>query len=268
MSQSLAGQVVIVTGASSGIGEATARHFAREECKVVLAARRMDRLTAAAEEIQRMGGEAFVVQADLSQLCQIESLVSTVLSKYGQIDILVNNAGFGRLNWLDQLGLVEDIQPMLAVNLEAVIAATRLVLPSMLKRGRGHIINLASLASFIPTPTYTVYSASKAGVRAFTDALRREVRIKGIAVSGIYPGSVLTEFSDHIGGIRKTKLRTPARFVLQADDVARTVVRVARRPRRSVVIPWFATLAIAANNLFPGIVDLVIQEGFVRRERG
>jgi len=163
MSQTLAGQVVIATGASSGIGEATARHFAREGCKLVLAARRLDRLNAVAAEIHALGGEACVVQTDLSQLCQIESLVSTVLSKYGQIDILLNNAGFGRLNWLDQLALVEDIQSMLAVNLEAVIAATRLVLPSMLERGRGHIINLASLASFIPTPTYTIYSASKAG---------------------------------------------------------------------------------------------------------
>jgi len=268
MSQTLAGQVVIATGASSGIGEATARHFAREGCKLVLAARRLDRLNAVAAEIHALGGEACVVQTDLSQLCQIESLVSTVLSKYGQIDILINNAGFGRLNWLDQLALVEDIQSMLAVNLEAVIAATRLVLPSMLERGRGHIINLASLASFIPTPTYTIYSASKAGVRAFTDALRREVQIKGIAVSGIYPGSVKTEFEEHIGGTRKTKLRTPARFVLHADDVARTIVRVAHHPRRSVVIPWFANFAIFANSLFPGMVDLIIQDGFVRRERG
>jgi short-subunit dehydrogenase len=267
MGKSLAGQVVIVTGASSGIGEAAARHFAREGCKVVLAARRVERLEAVAQEIQHQGGEALVVQSDLSQLCQIERLVEAALGKYHQIDILLNNAGFGRLNWLDQLDLELDIHALLAVNLEAVIAATRLVLPSMLARGRGHIINLASLASFIPTPTYSIYSASKAGVRAFTDALRREVQIKGISVSGVYPGAVFTEFQDHIGGKRKIKLQTPTRFVLRPDDVARVIVQVARHPRRSVVIPWFANLAIWANSLVPGIVDFVIQEGFVRRER-
>jgi len=152
------GKVVIVTGASSGIGEATAREFAKEGAKVVLAARRVDRLESLAKEIVAMGGgaEALVVQADLSKLEDIQSLITKTLEKYGRIDVLVNNAGFGRLDWLENLDPVKDIQSQFDVNVLGVIQTTRQALPIMIKQRSGHVINMCSMAGLVATRTYTI----------------------------------------------------------------------------------------------------------------
>ena len=149
------GKVVIVTGASSGIGEAAAREFGREGAKVVLAARRVDRLQSLAEEIEAMGAEALVVQADLSKLEDIQKLVAQTVEKFGQIDVLVNNAGFGRLDWLENLDPVKDIQAQIDVNVMGVIQTTRQVLPVMMKQRSGSIVNMCSMAGLVGTPTYT-----------------------------------------------------------------------------------------------------------------
>ncbi len=142
------GKVVIVTGASSGIGEATARQLAREGAKVVLAARRVDRLEALAQEIAAMGtgAETLVVQADLSKLEDIQSLINQTLERFGRIDVLVNNAGFGRLDWLEKLDPIKDIQSQFDVNVLCVIQTTRQALPVMIKQRSGHVINMCSMA--------------------------------------------------------------------------------------------------------------------------
>src|SRR6185503_3666277 len=171
-------KVIIVTGASSGIGEATARQFAGEGAKVVLAARRVDRLESLAQEIDRMGAgaETLVVQADLSKLEDIQSLINQTLNKYGRIDVLVNNAGFGRLDWLEKLDPLKDIQSQFDVNVLGVIQTTRQALPVMMKQRSGHIINMCSMAGLVATPTYTIYAACKHAVHGFSEALRREVK--------------------------------------------------------------------------------------------
>ena len=206
------GKVVIVTGASSGIGEATARQFGREGAKLVLAARRVDKLEALAQEILAMGSgaETFVVQADLSKLEDIQALIKQTLDKFGRIDVLVNNAGFGRLDWLENLDPVKDIQSQFDVNVLGVIQTTRQALPVMMKQRSGHIINMCSMAGLVATPTYTVYAACKHAVHGFSEALRREVKPWGIDVSMIYPGGVLTEFQAHAGIKRKTGATTGA----------------------------------------------------------
>src|SRR6266542_5605778 len=142
------GKVVIVTGASSGIGEATARQLAREGAKVVLAARRVDRLEALAQEIAAMGtgAETLVVQADLSKLEDIQSLINQTRERFGRIDVLVNNAGFGRLDWLEKLDPIKDIQSQFDVNVLGVIQTTRQALPVMIKQRSGHVINMCSMA--------------------------------------------------------------------------------------------------------------------------
>src|SRR5271157_4525993 len=152
MSNSLKGQVVLITGASSGFGEDTARLFAKEGCKVVLAARRLDRLQKLAEEIQTAGGEALAVPVDVTQRDEIEVMVQSALDVYGQIDIPFNNAGFGRLDWLEDLNTERDIETQVDVNLLGVIQVTRAVLPYMLKQRFGHIINMSSVAGWIATP--------------------------------------------------------------------------------------------------------------------
>lgn len=264
------GKVVVVTGASSGIGEATARQFGRAGAHVVLAARRRDRLEALAQEIHDMmtGAETLVVQADMSKLEDIESLVAQTLNRFGRIDVLVNNAGFGRLNWLEQLDPKNDIQAQFDVNVLGVVQATRQVLPVMLRQRAGHIINMCSMAGLIATPTYTIYAASKHAVHGFSEALRREVKPWGINVSLIYPGGVTTEFAQHAGHRRKTQTTTPRFLLLSAEDVARAVVELARRPRPMWILPWLWTVLVILNKLFPPIIDYLAIHRFTIPERG
>ena len=169
----LENKVVLITGASSGFGMDAARLFARQGCKVVLAARRIDRLQALAESIQAEGGEALAIPVDVTNRHEIDSMVQATLDVFGRIDILFNNAGFGRLNWLEELEPERDIETQVQVNLLGTILTTRAVLPHMLARQEGHIINMSSMAGMIAAPMYTIYAATKFGVRAFTDALRR-----------------------------------------------------------------------------------------------
>lgn len=260
--------VIVITGASSGIGEATARLFGQQGYRVVLAARRKERLHTLAEEIQARGpGKALPVVTDVSRLGEIQNLVDVSLKNYGQIDILFNNAGFGRLDWLENLNPVQDINAQIQVNLLGMIQTAHAVLPHMIERHSGHIVNMSSIAGLVATPTYSVYAASKFGIRGFTEALRREVNVYGIHVSGIYPGGTLTEFTDHAGIKRKTKKTTPAALRLKADDVARGVLSLVKRPRRMLVLPWPMLLGAWTNALFPGLMDWVIEQRFTKPER-
>ena len=249
----------MITGASSGFGEDAARLFAREGCRVVLAARRLDKLRAIAAEIQAAGGEALAIPLDVNERAEIDRMVRTVLDRYGRIDILFNNAGLGAVNWLENLRPERHIEELLRVNLTGTILVTHAVLPGMLARREGHIINMASVAGLIAAPLLTTYSASKYGVRAFTDALRREVSPFGIMVSGIYPGPATTEFGKHL---ERSAARENARRLinihLSSEYVARRVVAVARRPRRSLVIPWWFRIITTFDTLFPVAVDWVI----------
>ena len=259
---------IIITGASSGIGAATARVFADRGYRVTLAARRLERLEALAQEIKSAGGEALSVATDVTQLNDIRNLVQTTLNEFGQIDVLFNNAGFGRLDWLENLDPVKDIEAQFRVNLLGVILTAQAVVPHMIERRAGHIINMGSIAGLVATPTYTVYSASKFAVRGFTEALRREVGIYGVHVSGIYPGGVATEFNQHTGARRKTGATTPSSLLLSPEDVAQEVWKLVKRPRRTAVVPWVMNLAVWLNALLPGLVDGMIERRFTRIERG
>jgi NADP-dependent 3-hydroxy acid dehydrogenase YdfG len=262
----LAGKVVLITGASSGFGEASARLFAKEGCRVVLAARRLERLEALAAEIEVSGGEALPLPLDVTQQLQIDDLVRAVLKTYGRIDVLFNNAGFGRLDWLEQLDPKDDIDSQLDVNLRGVIQLTRAVLPHMLEQRRGQIINMSSVAGWIASPLYTIYAATKFGVRGFTDALRREVSPFGIHVSGIYPGPAKTEFGQHTGQVpARQSLRRFKGLAMTSEYVARCVVGLAKRPRRTLIIPWWYRLAIGIDRFVPGLVDWFLNAFFTHR---
>jgi len=266
MSNSLKGKVILITGASSGFGADAARLFARQGCIVVLAARRMDRLQALVEEIRSQGGEALAIPVDVGECAEVELMVKTVGEVYGQIDILFNNAGFGRLDWLENLNPDRDISTQIEVNLQGLVQVTRAVLPAMLARRSGHIINMASVAGLIAAPLYTVYSATKYGVRGFTDALRREVGPFGIKVSGIYPGPAATEFGQHTGNsAAKASLNLPKWLSMDSAYVARKTVGLARHPRRSLIIPWYYQVIVGFDTLFPALVDWFLKVAFVRQ---
>lgn len=259
--------VLLVTGASSGIGAASARLFSQAGYRVSMAARRLERLEAIAEEIEDQGGQALPVQADLAEFEDIKSMAAATINHFGQVDVLINNAGFGRLKWLEELDPAADIQAQLQINLIATILVTREFLPHMIERRSGHIFNMASLGGYIATPTYTAYSASKFGLRGFTEALRREVGVYGIHVTGVYPGSVNTEFRQHAGIERKTGQTTPAALRLEPEQVAQAMLKIVNHPRREVILPWMMRITVWLNILFPGISDLIIERRFTRLER-
>lgn len=260
--------VVIITGASSGIGAATARLLSGRGYRLSLAARRLDRLEALAGEIKSAGGQALPVATDVTNLEDIRNLVQSTLGAFGAIDILFNNAGIGRIDWLERLDQVDDIEFQIQVNLTGAIQMTRQVLPYMIERHSGHIINMSSVAGLIPVPAYSVYAATKYGLRGFTEALRRELRPAGIQVSGIYPSGVRTEFRGRRGATRRSRIRTPDSLRMDAEHVARGVLRLIRRPRRALVIPGIMRLAAGTNAVFPGLADRVIEVWYARRGRG
>jgi uncharacterized protein len=267
MPERLARKVVLITGASSGFGADAARLFAQEGCIVILAARRLDRLTAQAEQIRAEGGQAFAIGLDVTEQSQIDDTVQNVLDNYGRIDILFNNAGFGRVDWLETLEPAVDIDLQIEVNLRGLIQITRAVLPSMLARRAGTIINMSSVAGLIAAPMYSIYTATKYGVRGFTDALRREVAPFGVHVCGIYPGPAVTEFSQHSGSDSAIKrhLKTPGWIYMTSAYVARRTVGLAKHPRRTLILPWWFRPVIGFDTLFPGLVDWFLQVALVKR---
>lgn len=258
MVNSLKGKVILITGASSGFGEEAARLFAKEGCHVVLAARRVERLQTIVTEIQSAGGEAFAIPIDVNQRAEIDRMVQIVLERYNKVDILFNNAGFGGVDWFENLKPERHIEALVRVNLTGTMLVTHAVLPAMLARRQGHIINMSSVAGLIASPLITTYAASKYGVRAFTDALRREVSPFGIKVSGIYPGPATTEFGKHL---ERTKARQRVNKIdvhMTSEYVARRIVAIAKHPRRSLVIPWWFRVITTFDTLFPVAVDWIL----------
>jgi NADP-dependent 3-hydroxy acid dehydrogenase YdfG len=215
----LAGAVVVVTGASSGFGELASLRFARAGSRVVVTARRVDRLEALAGLIASEGGSALAVGCDVTDLDQLTALRDRVSETFGRCDVLVNNAGIRGGGPFDRTEL-EHLDRVIDVNLRAVIRGTKLFLPMMLERKRGHVVNIASLAGRIATPGAAVYGATKHGVVAFSEALYHELGPKGILVTSVNPGFSPTEGFPATG---------PSVVKLDPDDVAALIVDVVRK---------------------------------------
>jgi short-subunit dehydrogenase len=218
----------------------------------------MERLQRLAERIQERGGEAMAIPVDVMNEADIQNMVETTIDLYGRIDILFNNAGIGKVDWFETFTPERDIQTLVHVNLISLMQVTHAVLPHMIKRRQGHIINMISVAGLIAPPLISTYSASKFGARAFTDSLRREIAPFGIKVSGIYPGPASTEFGSHVGKNEAyATVKRRVRVHMTSDYVASRVVDVALRPRRSLVIPWWFRIITAFDMLFPVVVDWI-----------
>jgi NADP-dependent 3-hydroxy acid dehydrogenase YdfG len=228
----LDGRIALVTGASSGIGEATAIALAQAGARVALAARRVDRLQALAERLRSLGAEPLVLEADLLDEHDAQQIVRDTESHFGQLDILVNNAGVMYLEPVAEADLGRW-RRMLELNVLSLIASTQAALAGMKSRRDGHIVNIASTAGRIANPNGAAYSATKFGVVAFSEALRREVYADNIRVSVIEPGVVQTELRDHIGhAATQASLNAWANGMrqLQAEDVADAIVFCVTRP--------------------------------------
>ena len=191
------GKVVVITGASSGLGESTARHLAELGATVVLGARRVDRIDALARELTAKGQPALAVQTDVTDRLQVQRLVDAAIARFGRIDVMINNAGLMPHSPLERLK-IDDWDRMIDVNLKGVLYGIAAALPPMQVQKSGHIINVSSVAGHKVRPGGAVYSATKHAVRALSEGLRQEVKPYNIRTTVISPGAVDTELSNSI----------------------------------------------------------------------
>jgi short-subunit dehydrogenase len=239
---SFANQVAVVTGASSGIGWALARALAAEGARVGLIARRRDQLDALAGEIAAAGGNAAVAAADVGDRDQVRAAVEEVRGRLGPVDLLVANAGVGAPTLLDPMN-VGDVEKMMRVNVLGVVYAVEAVLPEMLRRGRGHLAAVSSLAAYKGLPGESGYCATKAAVNAFLEGLRIQLRGRGVAVTTICPGFVKTPMTDI------NDFQMP--WLLQADEAAHCIVGALRRKKAVYNFPWQMALVMKVTAWLP-----------------
>jgi NADP-dependent 3-hydroxy acid dehydrogenase YdfG len=228
MTENIKDKVVVITGASSGLGETTARHLAQLGAKVVLGARRIDRLKTVAREIGV--GEESVVETDVTQREQVQRLVDHAINTYGRIDVMLNNAGLMPSSMLERLH-VDEWDRMIDVNIKGVLYGIAAALPPMIAQKSGHIINVSSVAGHKVGPGGTVYAATKHAVRTISEGLRQEVKPYNIRTTIISPGAVSTELTHTITDPDIAKgMSQVYQQAIPADSFARVVVFAMSQP--------------------------------------
>jgi NAD(P)-dependent dehydrogenase (short-subunit alcohol dehydrogenase family) len=265
----LDGRVAIITGASAGIGEATARRLAREGATLVLAARRRDRLETLKRDIEASGGRALAITADVTSADDREQLVRETMTAFGRIDDLINNAGYGQRGPIE-LVPVEAIRRNFETNLFSLVALTQLVIPIMRQQRSGRIVNVSSVAGRIARPLSSIYDATKHALEAISDGLRVELSPFGIKVIVIEPGFILTEFLQVANEISQPVIEQPGpyapffaalsrnvgrakRIAGHPDDIAGLIAKAltAKRPRARYAGPGHAHVFLALKWLLP-----------------
>lgn len=240
-------EIAIVTGASSGIGAATAWELARRGATVVLAARRVEMLEARVRSIRETGGQAIAIPVDVTDSPDVTMLAERALATFGRVDVLVNNAG---AFWSRTLASSspDEITGLAQVNLLGAMLLTRAVLPGMLERRHGAIISVGSLSGRVATEP--LYSATKYGMRGFSLALRRQLAGSGVSVSLVSPGKINTPMTQAQGATG----RLPS-----AEMVARVIADLVERPRSEVVVPARHYVLAWLEELGPGLADLAFR---------
>lgn len=231
MDNNIKGKVVVITGASSGLGEAAARLLAAQGASVVLAARRTERIEKIKKEIVEKGGKATAVTTDATKINQVQGLIDKAVAEYGKVDVLINNAGVMLLSPLDS-GLTEEWDRMIDLNIKGVLYGISAVLPVMKKQRSGQIINVASVAGHRTSPANAVYSGTKFAVRAISEGLRLGFKPYNIRTTVISPGAVLTELPDHISHKESSEgsHKLYKEMGIPADSFARAVAYAISQP--------------------------------------
>ncbi|MGN8647779.1 SDR family oxidoreductase [Gracilibacillus sp. HCP3S3_G5_1] len=223
-------KVVVITGASSGIGETTARLLASKGTNIVIGARRLERLEALASDIRAEGNSVIVQQLDVTDLRQMQEIIEVAQSRFGRIDAIVNNAGVMPLSPLEALK-IEEWNRMIDVNIRGVLHGIAAGLPVMKKQGFGHFINIASTGAYEVVPTGAVYCATKFAVRAITDGLRQEITGQDIRVTLVSPGVTESELADSITDNEARELmKEYRRIALPASAIARAIAYAIEQP--------------------------------------
>ncbi|MBA3635320.1 MAG: SDR family oxidoreductase [Rubrobacteraceae bacterium] len=247
--------MAVVTGASSGIGEATASELASRGASVVLASRAMDKLEALQREISSSGGLALAVETDVSDRGSVEAMVGRAIGEFGSLDILVNNAGLGLSGRIAEVR-AEDVRHVFEVNAIGPLNCIQAALPHMGEGGR--IINVSSVVGRRAIPKVGAYCASKSALGALSDALRVEVADRGVTVTSVYPGTTRTSFRENSRRTRDEKRGWRPKGVTP-DKVAQKIADAAERGPRDVYVTLPDRLFVAGVTLFPGLADRVLR---------
>jgi NAD(P)-dependent dehydrogenase (short-subunit alcohol dehydrogenase family) len=255
MERALRGKVAVVTGASSGIGEATARELASRGALIVLASRDMDKLEALRREISASGGLALAVETDVSDRGSVEAMVGRAVGELGSLDVLVNNAGLGLSGRIAEV-LAEDVRHVFEVNTIGPLNCIQSALVHMGEGGR--IINVSSVVGRRAIPKVGAYCASKFALNALSDALRVEVAGRGITVTSVYPGTTSTSFRENSRRTRDEKRGWRPKGVTP-DKVAQKIADAAESGPRDVYVTLSDRLFVAGVTLFPGLADRVLR---------
>ncbi|WP_328793178.1 MULTISPECIES: SDR family oxidoreductase [unclassified Streptomyces] len=224
----IAGKVVAITGAGSGIGEATALLLAERGAKVVLGARRTERLRALAARIERAGGQAAWIRTDVTRRGDVDGLVGLARERYGRLDVLVSNAGVGLISPLDELR-VDEWEEMIDVNLKGVLYGIAAALPLFREQGCGHFVNIVSTAGLRVVPLQSVYAGTKNAVRTISEGLRQEAG-DSLRVTVVSPGAVRTDFTERMGPEARARIDRMMETALSPDAVARAVAFAVEQP--------------------------------------
>ncbi len=254
-------KVVLITGASSGIGKAVGIEFAKLGANLVLIARKNDKLEKTADELKKFGTSVLVCQCDVSKKDQVKHMTSMVLEKFGTVDVLINNAGFAIYGTVGDLN-IEEIESQMNTNYFGMVYCTKNFLPLMLKRKSGHIVNVASVAASFGLPGIASYCASKFAMLGFSEGLKHELKNTGVGITVVSPIMVRTSFFDHSSF---KKMPKPSPFSLDPKTVAKTIVRAANSPRLEIMSPFAIRGIVWIKNTFPYIINPVVGKFFKKQ---
>lgn len=257
MSQDLRNKTILITGASSGIGQETAYKLAMQGANLILTARRVDRLEAVKQQCERIGsGKIVIFPMDLAQVDQIDRLLDFMKKKEMTVDVLINNAGFGHAGPFVEMD-IQKVRALFQVNVLGLMYLTQKIAIQMLDQGYGQVINQASLAGKVATANHAVYAATKAAVISFSNALRVELKKFNIDVTVVNFGPVATPFFDHIGGSRKEKTLNSF-FTLTTSQAAKILADAVGSRKREINRPRLLSMGAKIAQITPALVDSIV----------
>jgi len=252
-------KVVVITGASSGIGEATAEQFAEKGANIVLVARRKDRLEEVEKKLAKYSIKTLLQVCDVSDKEQVKQMSETVIATFSQIDVLVNNAGFVIYGKVEELS-IEDIESQMQTNYFGMINCTKYFLPHFLKQDFGHMVNVASVGGSFGVPGIASYCATKFAMLGFSEGLHHELHGTNVGVTVVSPIMVRTSLFDHPSFKNFTKHATG--ISLSSETVANAIIKAANSSRLEIVVPSVIRIGIWLKQTFPFIINPIIGNAF------